>query len=219
MLAICGTAGSAQAQVVADERAWFVGIVQKRATPEAPWGGSMEVILRSRDGLESLDVFSLRPTLIRSLTSRSSAGAGYAASRSFPATGRSSVEHRWFGQYVWAGSAAGGSLTLRTRVEARLLENNSSPAGRLRQQVRYSHPLGSSKWVSVLLAEEFFVHLNDTARIARGVDQNRVSGGVLINAARRARVELSYLNQFSPGHRGAPDRRNHILSGALIVTY
>jgi hypothetical protein len=209
----------AHAQVIEDERAWFVGFVQKRATPEVPWGGSMEVILRSRDGLQTLDVLSLRPTLIRYLTSRSTVGAGYAASRSFPASGGSSLEQRWFGQFVWVGGVAGGSLTLRTRVEARLLEGNDGPLGRMRQQVRYSRPLGSSRRLALLLTDEFFVHLNNTVRAARGIDQNRTAGGLLITAGPRARVEVTYLNQFSPGHRGAPDRRNHILSSALIVTY
>ena len=33
------------------------------------------------------------------------------------------------------------------------------------------------------------------------------------------RVEAGYLNQFLPGHRGAADRMNHVLSTVLAISF
>ena len=63
------------------------------------------------------------------------------------------------------------------------------------------------------------MHLNETSRNARGVDQNRAFVGASLTAGSPGRVEVGYLHQFSPGHRDAPDKVNHILSGALLVLF
>ena len=63
------------------------------------------------------------------------------------------------------------------------------------------------------------MHTNSTDRAARGVDSNRIYGGVQIAMPLALRVELGYLNQFSPGHRGLPDRMYHILSSGLTASF
>ena len=78
-----------------------------------------------------------------------------------------------------------------------------------------SRPIRSGSRLSLVASDELFVHLNDTIRNARGIDQNRAFAGVGIGVTRGGRLELGYLNQFSPGHRGAADRMNHIFSTAF----
>jgi hypothetical protein len=209
---------AAAAQTVTDERAWFNLTLQERGSAGSPWRWTLENYIRSREGVSELDVVGLRPTVFYALTSRSSLGGGYAIIASFPATGGTTTEHRVYGQYQWTGSAAGGTLALRTRLEARLIEGNSGTQGRLRQQARFSHPIGRSR-VSFVVYDELFLHLNNTSRHARGVEQNRAYGGVSIAASGSTRIEAGYVNQFYPGHRGAPDRLYHVLSSALIVSF
>src|SRR5262245_46447086 len=184
----------AGAQTLTDERVWFTLNLQEQGSPDSPWKWTMETILRSRERLSSLDVLSLRPTVIYSLDKHSSIGAGYAFAPSFPPAGGATVEHRLYGQYIWTGGAAGGTLTMRTRVEARMIENNSGTLGRVRQQVRFSHPLHQGSRTSIVAYDELFVHVNNTTRSARGIDQNRIFGGLAIAASRATRVELGYLN-------------------------
>jgi hypothetical protein len=212
-------AADARAQTVTDERVWFVLLLQENGSAESPWRWTFETLARSRDGVSDLDTLGLRPTIIYALDSHSAVGGGYAVVPGFPASGGTTIEQRVYGQYTWNGPIAGGTLALRTRVESRFIEDNSGPLGRFRQQVRFSHAVRKGSRLSVVAYDEFFVHVNNTTRTARGVDQNRAFAGISVNLPRSTRIETGYLNQFSPGHRGAPDRVNHVLSSALVVGF
>jgi hypothetical protein len=207
---------SASAQTVTDGRVWAGVTLQTTFSPA--WRMSIEIIGRSRDGVSELDLAAFRPTILYAVSERSSIGGGYLVSPSFPAAGGTTIEQRVFGQYLFTAPALGGSVSLRTRLEARFIEGNSGTLGRIRQQVRYSRQLGRGP-VSVVASEELMVHLNDTSRSPRGVDQNRLFAGLSVAAGRAARIEAGYVNQFSPGHRGAADRMNHVGMGILTVIF
>jgi hypothetical protein len=209
-LAVCPAA--AGAQTLTDERLWFVLTLQEQGSDTSPWRWSGDLILRGRDGASDLDTFSVRPTIIYAVDSHSAVGGGYVFAATYPASGGTTIEHRAFGQYVWAGRPGGTSLSYRARLEARFIEDNSAPSARLRNQLRVSRPIRDGSRVSLVASDEFFLHLNNTTRNARGIDQNRAFAGVAIGVGAGGRVEAGYLNQFSPGHRGAADRKNHVLS-------
>jgi hypothetical protein len=203
---------------VYDGRVWFIGTVQDRFTPTSPWRWSFETLLRSRDGLSDVDSFGLRPIVNYAITSRSTVGGGYGWAPTFPASGRLD-EHRFFQQYIWAGPLSGGTLTMRSRLEQRIMDGNSGTlANRFRQQVRFNHALHKGSRISLIGYDEVFFHLNDTTRTPRGVDQNRIFGGMGFAFNPRTRLELGYLNQFLPGHNRAPARMNHVLSSAFVVS-
>jgi hypothetical protein len=212
-------ATNASAQTVTDERVWFTLILQEPGNAGSPWRWSFETYFRSRDGVDQLDSMGLRPTLIYAVTPHSSVGGGYTWVPSFPVLGGTLIEHRVYGYYGWNTSAAGGTLTLRTRMEVRFLEGNNGTAGRLRQQVRFTHPFQKGSRVSWSAYDEVLIGTNNTLRTPRGLDSNRVYGGVAIAIPHSLRVDLGYLNQFIPGHRGALDRMNHILSSTLTVSF
>jgi hypothetical protein len=212
-------ATDARAQTVTDERVWFTLTLQEPGNAGSPWRWTFETYFRGRNGIDELDSMGVRPTLIYAVTPHSSVGGGYALVPSFPVTGGTLIENRVYGQYAWSTAAAGGTLAFRTRMEARFLENNNGTAGRFRQQVRFTHPFRKGSRSSWSVYDEVFVHTADTTRTPRGVDSNRFYGGVAIAMPHALRVELGYINQFSPGHRGAPDRLYHILSSALAVSF
>lgn len=202
---------------ISDGRVWFVGMVQDRVKTDSAWRWSAELILRSREGLSEFDVLSLRPTILYALTSRSTIGGGYAFAPSFPVTGGATVEHRWFQQYSWSGAVAGGTLAVRSRLEQRFIEGNSGMLGRFRQQVRFGHVLRKGGKISVVGYDELFLHLNNTTRSPRGIDQNRIFGGLGYAFNPKVRVEGGYLNQFSPGHGNAA-KMNHVFSTSVVVS-
>ena len=214
-----GFARDAAAQTVTDERVWFTLTLQQRPRPESHWRLATDVVFRSRDGLSALDLMNIRPTILYAIGSHSTVGGGYAFVPSFPATGATSIEHRWFGQYGWTGAAAGGTFSYRVRLEARFIEGNSGELTRLRQQLRFTHAVRPESRLSVSVFDEFFFHLNDTTRSPKGFDHNRLFGGLSFTWNSTARLDAGYLNSYTPGHRGAADRMYHVLSSTLVVSF
>jgi hypothetical protein len=217
---VCAWPAAAAAQdTITDERVWFTLNLQERGSPDSPWRWTFETILRSRDGVDDLDVLSLRPTIIYTLDQHSSVGGGYAFAPMFPPTGGTITEHRPYGQYGFVSGLAGGTFTLRARIEARFIEGNDGTLMRLRNQARYTRPFHRGSKLAWMAYDEFFVHLNDTRLRPQGVDHNRLFGGLQIAAWPAVRVDAGYLNQFLPGHRGAADRMNHVLSTVLAIRF
>jgi len=214
------TASDLQAQTVTDERVWFSLPVQGHiGSDDSPWRWSMELILRSRDGLDDLDTATVRPSLIYNFSPRASVGGGYANTTARPAVGPNLTEHRVFGQFTWNQPGAFGTLSLRTRLEDRFIETNDGPIGRLRQQVRFSRPVHKGGRLAIVGADEILFHLNDTSRLAKGVEQNRAFAGISHALTPSMRIDIGYLNQYYPGHRGVNSRMFHILSTTLGMSF
>jgi hypothetical protein len=208
----------AAAQVITDGRLWTNLSVQERPGTDSPWRWSGEFVLRTRDGVDDLDVLVWRGLVGYDLTDRSSAWMGFAVIPSFPVTGGTLIEKRLFEQYLWSGRGLGGTLALRTRLEQRWAEQNSGLAWRVRQQVRYVRPFTSGSHYALVATEEFIAHVNETARYDQGFDQNRVFGGISRTVNAKLRFEAGYLNQFQHSLVG-PNRLNHILSIATAMTF
>ena len=203
---------------VYDGRLWFVGTVQDRVKKDSRWRWQVENILRSREGVSELDTYGLRPSVNYALTSRSSVGGGYGfAIQPIVGGGGNTIEHRWFQQYGWSGAVGGGTLASRSRIEQRFIEDNSGLQNRFRQQVRYGHVIRKGSRISAIGYDELFVHLNKTTRYARGIDQNRIFGGLGYALNPKTRIEGGYLNQFSPGH-GKSAKMNHVFSTSFVIS-
>ena len=82
----------AAAQVITDGRLWTNLSVQERQGTDSPWRWSGEFVLRTRDGVDDLDVLVLRGLLGYDVTPRSSAWMGFAVVPSFPVAGGTLVE-------------------------------------------------------------------------------------------------------------------------------
>lgn len=217
---VCAWPAAAAAQdTITDERVWFTLNLQERGSPDSPWRWTFETIVRSRDGVNEVDTLSLRPTVIYSLDKHSSVGGGYALAPMFPAAGGAIIEQRAYGQYGFTSGLAGGTFTYRTRMEARFIEGNDGTLVRFRNQARYTHPFRQGSKVAWIAYDELLVHLTDSRLRPKGVDHNRIFGGLQIAAWPSGRVEAGYLNQFLPGHRGAADRMNHVLSTVLAISF
>lgn len=219
LLGLLGFAVPAGAQTVTDERVWGTFIVQSPiGADSSKWRLSLESYFRSREGVDQLDTAAVRPVLLFTVDKHSSVGGGYATALTFPASGGVTVEHRYFEQYVWTGAMAGGTLSMRSRIEQRVIEGNSGVDHRFREQVRLTRPIKAGSKTAIVGYDEIFVHLNTTSRTPRGVDQNRVFAGVSQTFSKRCRIEIGYLNQFVPGH-GAADKMNHVIAGTWIVSF
>jgi hypothetical protein len=210
-------AAPASAQTITDGRVWYTLTLQGRPAAASRWRWSGDVILRSRDGLDALDVMTWRPGLGYDLTPRLTLAGGYTNTHTFLAAGGSRLEHRPFVQLSWTHPAGGGSLSTRTRLEARISSVNDGTAWRIRHQTRYSQPLAAGSRLSWTGWDEVFFHLNTTALFPSGFDQNRAFAGLAIAGIPKVRLEVGYLNQFIRSSR--PQRLNHVLSVSTTVGF
>ncbi len=208
----------AAAQTIVDERVWLGLSIQERSGTARPWRWAVETQLRTRDGVDTVDVFTVRPSIGYDLTSRSSIWLGYVASSMFPDIGGVRQEHRLVQQYTWIAPASRGTLSSRVRLEERFIEGDGPAAWRVRELVRYVRPVSSGSRTSWVAWDELLVHLRTTTHTTRGVDQNRVFLGLSRSFGSSMRIEAGYLNQFINGHE-IQNRMNHILSVSLALTY
>ena len=204
---------------VTDERVWFTYAMQDKPVAGQPWHWATETILRSRNGADDLDSFSLRGAIFRDVTARSTVGGGYQIAFSYPAAGRDLTEHRFWGQHTLRLSMSGGAWLFRSRFEDRWIIDDSGQLFRFREQIRYTHPIKTGSRASIIGYGEIFVHLNSTNRYVKGVEQVRTFGGIGVAFTSRMRMEAGYLNQFIPGPGIVPDRMNHVLSTAFGVQF
>jgi hypothetical protein len=110
----------------------------------------------------------------------------------------------------------GGELSSRTRLEQRWRSNGSDTGWRLREMLRYEHPLtADSDAVNGLVWTEAFVAFNDTDWGARGgFDQLRTFVGAEVGLPGASTVEVGYLNQTINQTAGRT-RMNHAASLTL----
>lgn len=118
-------------------------------------------------------------------------------------------EQRLWQQFSWsAASWDWGSLSLRTRLEERKLENADDIGLRLRQLVSLAVPIPSQD-ITLVASTEHFVNVDDTDFGARsGFDQLRSFLGVRMPMTERAALEAGYMNQLI-NRSGQRDAVNH----------
>ena len=106
-------------------------------------------------------------------------------------------EERLFTQLSWTiGKIGRGTLSSRTRLEHRRLSTGGDTGWRVRDMVRYVHPIGDGRRVRALAWAEPFVNLNTTDwGQRRGFDQLRSFGGLEVPLADRSTLEVGYMNQ------------------------
>ena len=141
-------------------------------------------------------------------------------------------EHRIYEQltlrWAWEGRL---DLNWRNRVEHRYRNHGPGSddiidgipqdmgyghwAHRFRQQLRVAVNFKKNEPWQLLVYEEFFFHLNQTAFTVPGFDQNRAFVGVAYDA-KAVRVEFGYLNQYIRRPRD-PDNNNHLFSLAFVI--
>lgn len=177
----------------------------------------VEVQPRTADGVGRLGQLLLRSGLGWKFSDAVTVYGGYLRLVTPVRGGRDGQEDRPFAQLSWnLGRLAGGGLSSRTRLELRRPHAGRDTGWRLREMIRYVHPLGSPDRPRALASTELFAAFNDTDWGARaGFDQARTFLGLeLPIRGGRSTVEAGYLNQTinDPGGRV---RVNHVASVSL----
>jgi hypothetical protein len=212
-------ATGAHAETTHDEQAWV------NLTAMGPISGDVvylaELQPRVGDGISRLDALLLRGAVGVKLSPKVTLYQGYAHVITPVDGGRDINEERSFQQLnVALGKPFGGELSSRTRLEQRWRSNGSDMGWRLREMLRYEHPLKQgSDAVNALVYAEGFVAFNDTDWGARaGFDQLRSFVGAEVGLPGASTLELGYLNQTIDQTRGRT-RMNHVASITLFYRH
>jgi hypothetical protein len=215
LLVVLGMAVPASAQTGTEPRVWTAVSVQGRVSPNSPWRWAADSLVRTRNGARTKDFMAEWFSVSRYLTRRSSIGVGYAYGATFPGS-RSVSEQRLAQQYTWS-AGADWRVSFRTVLEERFVSRQDAVPIRMRQQVRATWPLAERGALRGAASGEMFVRANSTKGAARGFDSSQVFVGVVRKVSERNRVEVGYLNVYSPGATNGK-RHSHVLSTTLVVS-
>lgn len=152
----------------------------------------------------------LRPALGYKLDGSTTAFIGYGYVLTDPEGPPQTNEHRVFQQLSFRllGDGKGTTLTARTRLEQRWLEEQPGTGWRLRQQVRLTTPV-ADKLTGVVWTEPF-IGFNETGFQRSGIGVWRNFVGVSLPLGKAVKIEPGYLNQYVV--RSGDDRIDHVIS-------
>jgi hypothetical protein len=210
-----GVAVPASAQTGTEPRVWTTVSVQGRVGSDSPWRWSADSLVRTRNGARTRDFMAEWFSVSRDLTRRSSVGVGYAYGAAFPDS-RSLPEQRFIQQYTWS-AGVDWRVSFRTQLEERFVSGHDAVLIRMRQRVRATWPLAESGTLRGVASAEVFVKANSTTGAARGFDSGQVFVGIMTKVTERNRVELGYVNVYSPG-ASIGKRHSHVMSATLVVS-
>jgi hypothetical protein len=178
----------------------------------------VEVQPRVGDGASSLQQVLFRGALGAQLSPKVVFYGGYSHILTMRENAAGSNEERLFGQLSWTiGALGGGTLSSRTRLEHRRVSNGRDVGWRLRDMIRYVHPIAGPAKPRALVWAEPFVAFNDTDWGARkGFDQLRSFAGFEIPLAGKSTLEAGYMNQRT-NLTGGRIRSNHIASLTFFI--
>jgi len=137
---------------------------------------------------------------------------------SYPLTRSPFEENRIWEQLLWTKTYSQFTLTSRTRLEQRFLENTHKTAYRARQLFKIVIPLHQNSKISLVSSDELFIHKNNFSGTAsRGFDQNRAFIGFGYRFNPSLVTEIGYMNQYIR-RVGVPNFVANIASINLLVT-
>lgn len=218
-LALLAFASPARAEIVPDAHVWV------NLTSMGSLSGKLiyfaEIQPRLYDNSERLGQLLIRPAIGWQVSPNLALHQGYAHIAQPVKGGRDINEERSFQQATWTiGRIGRGTLSSRTRFEQRWRSDGGDVGFRLREMLRYVHPLhASGKGPKALVYAEGFLAANDTDWGARkGFDQLRSFVGLEIPVKGRTTVEAGYLNQ-RVNMTGSRIGDNHVVSISLFVRH
>lgn len=191
---------------------WEVLTLRTPISPDRKLQLYMEVQPRVGDNSQMLLV---RPALGYQITKRLSLWQGYAWAPVLQPMFRN--ENRIFQQALYETKFKKLSISNRTRLEERWIENTDGTAVRARNAIRLSYPLSrSGKW-AIVTSDELFVNFNSVENgPVAGFDQNRVFAGISRKLHEHVTMEFGYLNQLINRH-SMSNRMNHVLLLGLNI--
>ena len=208
------------AQTTTDEQLWFNATAFGSVGDKAVY--FLELQPRFGEGVSDLDQLLARGGVGWKLSKKVTLYQGYAYVET-PRDGTLAPfrENRSFQQLNLGPAKVGsGALSGRTRLEQRWRGDGDDVGWRLRQQIRYAHPLAEGERRPAALGwAEGFWNLNDTDwRAEKGFDRVRAFAGFELPVSGKSTVELGYMNQ-TVNNPGGTTTMHHVASISLFLRH
>lgn len=203
-----------------DSQQWTLITAQKELTEK--WRAYLEVQPRLGPDLTGGSPRGVERLLVRGaigyrLTPKTSLWQGYAWTPQFLPT--DSSEHRLFQQLLYEDKLGKTSFLNRARLEERFIEGAGGTSIRLRNMIRFAHPISANKKWTAVAYDELFWNLNSTTGgPTSGYDQNRIFLGISRQTSSKLRVETGYLFAHVDRPRTSSDRKLHVWVVQLAYT-
>ena len=198
---------------IEDGRFWFAYNFDYKINEN--WKATFQLQPRWREEMRAFDQIIYKPGFYYKPAPNVSIGGGYEYIVGHPANRETSREQRFWEDIIYQFDLPSASkLSSRTRLEQRHLEGESETAHRFREMLKLSVPIQLVNGLSLVLSDEYFIHMNDTDWGAvSGFDQNRVFLGLGFKFTEHTNIEFGYLNQHV--NKQTTDLENHVLSFTL----
>lgn len=203
------------ARTGSDGGVWTALSMRGQLTATGTWRWSADTLVRSRNGVDTLDSLFESVTVTRAVGEHAAVGFAYAFGAGFPTSG-TATEHRGVQQLTWAHGRR-TRMSMRTRLEERFISGRDSVLLRARAQVKVAWPLVSRGRLTGIVSDEVLVQADARRVSTAAIDGNRLFVGVDRRLTPRGAIEVGYLNVLA--RRGSHGlRRSHVLSLSLVVT-
>jgi Protein of unknown function (DUF2490) len=215
LFAALGVAAPVAGQTATDEGMWTAVSLRGKVSADSAWRWTADSLVRSRDGIQTLDFVLEHVMVTRDVTPRVGVGFGYGFGAGF-LDSRALHEHRFTQQVTWSG---GGHtrMSLRSLLEERFITGHAAMLLRVRQQVRAAWPLAARGRLRGVISEEVLVQADSRALTAPRLNSNRVFVGIGQTLTPRSAMEIGYLNAYSIAGSNR-HQRSHVLSASLAVS-
>lgn len=209
LLALTPAMASAQ---VEDEQAWEQVNLNVPLTPDLRV--TLEQIARWGDRTQGLSQTEVGALFGWRAMKGVEFGFGYRRVGLYSATNPTVHEDRLRQQVVLTH----GRLLGRFRVDERFNPGGDEIGVRIRPLARYNHPLGRKGYALFASHESFFLPNSTRWGQRSGYERMRNLVGVVVPlAARKALLDVGYLNQYRFGRGGARPQMEHALSLQLTI--
>lgn len=140
----------------------------------------------------------VRPGIGYSINDNVNAWVGYARFRARNAAGNVSDENRYWQQIDWtAGRWNEGRVSMRVRLEQRLVSTGEDTGLVFRFMTKYARPVGEAGRTNLVIGIEPFFDLIDTDWGGdSGLGQNRIFVGLNRSLGDSLSIEAGYMNQY-----------------------
>lgn len=202
------------AGTIEDGRIWLTYALEHPL--DAKWKLTLQIQPYWRDEGHAYDQVTYRPGIYYQFSPSVMVGGGYAYALGHPDHQQNTHENRVWEDlvYQWRGEGA-WQLSSRTRMEHRQFEHHGAILHSVRQLLKLTVPVHQS--LNLIVSDEYYANLNNTAQGEAGFDQNRLMLGMAARLSSASTVEFGYVNQFS--QRSAADIDNHILALSLSQSF
>jgi len=193
-----------------DEQLWLQ--INTNVPLGSKWRVTVEQIARFSDRQNGLFQTELGGIFGYRLSKHFELGAGYRWVAAY--NGNTAANENRVRQHI---IATFGGFTGRLRVDERFNPRGNEIGFRIRPLLRYNYRIGPNGWGLYASHESFWLPNSTSWGQRRGYERMRNMIGATVPVSRQISLDVGYLNQYRPSHRGSVAQMDHAMSLQMTI--